>query len=1684
MPSFINQQTTLDLNGPSLSFITQPSSTASCPSGIATFIGIATATFPTQTPPNDAENSGYISYRWHLQGYGELTDGDLNGMTIVGSATTTLTLSNIPSPLLFDNSRFFVRADYIPSAYSQPPGSDVDSNTARSTGNAVNDPLDSDIVLLTVYRDIEILHQPTVVSINSLSPPQYATLRIVDDTGIETYLNSAQFNSFSNFQTNKIYTITTDKNVLVKAFAIGAGGGYSSNHRTVRGGFGGYVEGSVVLEASKVYKLIVGGKGGNNGSGGYGGGGRSTSGYAGGGGGYTGLFLNSISQQNAILIAGGGGGGANDSNNAVGGAGGGSSGGNGGNYPGRGGAGATQTTGASPLQGGSSPGGGGGGGYYGGFGGPNATSGCCEDGAGGGGSGYFNKNLVIDGSFDSTYTASTFTHIFDNNSDIDYSLTSSNKQFQIISRNKTASDGIGCSPLDYSKFYTIKFASPYKDDSYEIEVYNISLTTAGGGGSSSMSLSGIRNKTSEGFDVWFCKNGAYNSYVRSFSVRIKDIARESGNNGSFKLQFFVPDLDNFSQDTSITVSTEARLSPLEDIKNTSFDTIDYNINDVQYQWQLNEVDLVDGETIINIPKNNDDYSTNALLRLPLWDKNTSSLVLEDLTNVPNVITNFGVNWVSGGGKFYNGHAYFDGNSYLEVSPPSDFNFGIGDFTVESWVYFTKTGLNDIFSTGPYIKSSEYASEIAVSSTTQPSNSYGWHTRTAQEKNDPYFSEVRQLIIRWNGETVYNGPGVISGGITVGNYTYYPSKFRGNSKYGWQNDYNNAFDVYRVYSNQKQLSIRQNASSQLEVYYGITTIASGGSFNLNTWHHIAVCRKSGVLKLFIDGVQVSSVSWDGDIKSSSPVSIGRVARDDDYPLSGRIQDFQVYGIAKYTSKFTPSNVGIVDKRLVLSLPLWDNGTGKLSLTDLSANPKTITPGSLWGYSPVWINNFGKFYGGSAYFNGKSYLNVAASEDFNFGTGDFTIECWANFQTQEYTDWEVLINVGGGYYGDGGTWFALLRDKSTGGATFYLADTAGYTSIGFVNDLKIGTWRHLSVSKDSSEVRFYVDGQLILSKNLLYNWSTRRFGGNAAGYIGLEHATFHTRGYYFPFCYMQDIKIYKGVAKYTSNFVPDEFSVVSNLSQYVSLVSKVSGAKTPKLTISLPNTSTNLLRAKLTHPTSCNSPLYTDTIKYEIVPFTNRSLIGVEAYYPSSSTCLSKQIDLTNIDYTITSDSIDSDTICFYAKEKDLNIEMEMFGAAGSGSGGTGGAGGYSKIRFTIKKNDEYIIKGIKSNSAVFLYRKAQLIACVGQGGIGNLYGSGGLGGGVGVSGKDGSGRSPGQGGIAIYSGTLGGNGIFGTSSFTDPSKVYSEDSIALGYFGGRTISCTKGVYWRNNGKSACEDLGLIKFRLSDGTEVINSSIINRGFKDGYSINQTAGGGFVYLSSGTVASRAIDYLSNGGNGATGGNAGTMGGGGGGSGYSDTSITVVSTMAGGNNSTQAKVVMRVFQPVVEDYYKDSAGRILILSAATAGKDPRTLTKTEGKVLPGTDSCIDDIRWQNFIELAKTQDYRLVATLDGKTTAVTKATAFNIRKMINANYIPLRSSLTDWKLIQYAYPLYCLAWDEDNLSSPGYGSDYSILSWGGTTYYYGYYGQSTNSFFSQTTYSNTTANWWILPPGVPDFS
>ena len=337
------------------------------------------------------------------------------------------------------------------------------------------------------------------------------------------------------------------------------------------------------------------------------------------------------------------------------------------------------------------------------------------------------------------------------------------------------------------------------------------------------------------------------------------------------------------------------------------------------------------------------------------------------------------------------------------------------------------------------------------------------------------------------------------------------------------------------------------------------------------------------------------------------------------------------------------------------------------------------------------------------------------------------------------------------------------------------------------------------------------------------------------------------------------------------------------------STVTGSSTDTLRISRSTIGTFTLKVLISNAnaTTVTSNEVTLTT-VEPRPLVNFETIG------STSTAQLSTVSLEEGEYEITTANHDSDTIVFHSTETDIDVEFEMYGAKGSDFGSfVGGQGGFSRIRFTMLKDEEYVLKGIKSINALFLYRKSTLIAVVGQGGNAGTGGNGGRGGGIGIAGETGSGRSAGTGGSFLSSGSLTTNGIFGSSSTT--STIYPGDTKATGTSGGRTVSCSKGVYWKDQGISPCSDVGSTQFRLSDGTIVTNTRQIQRGYKEGYSVNQTAG------------ARANNG-GRGGNGATGGNGGSEGGGGGGSGYTDGSVTVLANTLGGSTSSP-KVIMRVF-------------------------------------------------------------------------------------------------------------------------------------------------------------------------------
>ena len=346
------KHTTLDLNGPILAFSDQPVGFATTESGgSVTLTGFATAYFPSVS---GGTNTGIVTFRWYEVGVGSLSDTD----NITGTATTILSVSNLTSP--DDNGReFYMVADYVASAYGLP-GVAVTVGSARSTGNAINEPRSSGISTVTVLPLIEIIAEPAnsqalinndaTFSINaSLTDLSFDDLTYqwqldgenIDDGTIVTTTVATQVDQ--TYTNDTSITLPSDSQD-VEVSIVGASGGSGGSDAGGPGGGGGRGRGGrfTLPDGPRTLTFDIGRRG-NGGSGGGGtsggsagssdvasggnGGGAGNSGWSGGGGGGGGASGVYDSVVNGyILVAGAGGGGGGGSLNR-GGSGGGTAGG-------------------------------------------------------------------------------------------------------------------------------------------------------------------------------------------------------------------------------------------------------------------------------------------------------------------------------------------------------------------------------------------------------------------------------------------------------------------------------------------------------------------------------------------------------------------------------------------------------------------------------------------------------------------------------------------------------------------------------------------------------------------------------------------------------------------------------------------------------------------------------------------------------------------------------------------------------------------------------------------------------------------------------------------------------------------------------------------------------------------------------------------------------------------------------------------------------------------------------------------------------------------------------------------------------------------------------------------------------------------------------------------------------------
>jgi hypothetical protein len=208
---------------------------------------------------------------------------------------------------------------------------------------------------------------------------------------------------------------------------------------------------------------------------------------------------------------------------------------------------------------------------------------------------------------------------------------------------------------------------------------------------------------------------------------------------------------------------------------------------------------------------------------------------------------------------------------------------------------------------------------------------------------------------------------------------------------------------------------------------------------------------------------------------------------------------------------------------VSLLLHGDGTnGSTTITDNSPTPKTVTAVGNAQISTAQS----KFGGASIAFDGNGdYLTAPAGNDFAFGVNNFTVELWAYFSASRTNSCIIDFRSAGNTPG------LFLRQGSEAAQSTVV--TALIAVPGILLEAKSPTialnqWQHIAYVRSSGSGRLYVDGvggtPLSMTTNLTQsNCAIGRFYDTAASPFAFSG-------------YIDDLRITKGVARYTDNFTP--------------------------------------------------------------------------------------------------------------------------------------------------------------------------------------------------------------------------------------------------------------------------------------------------------------------------------------------------------------------------------------------------------------------------------------------------------------------------------------------------------------------------------------------------------------------
>ncbi len=304
------------------------------------------------------------------------------------------------------------------------------------------------------------------------------------------------------------------------------------------------------------------------------------------------------------------------------------------------------------------------------------------------------------------------------------------------------------------------------------------------------------------------------------------------------------------------------------------------------------------------------------------------------------------------------------------------------------------------------------------------------------------------------------------------------------------------------------------------------IQSSADYIKNAWSHIALVRNgtgSNNITLYINGVSAGTFTSNNTVTGTADYwwvgTTGDAVSTQNF--TGYLADFRATGSAVYTGTFTPPTApltAISNTQLLLAgtnAGIYD-ATSKNDLETVG-NAQISTTQS-------------KFGGSSMYFDGTGdYLSIPATQNIVFGTADFTIEMWVYSGSQGSTGARMFGNGAGAAWGSGKYILTTTTAANPNKFTLGINNASPADVLVSTTTFNDSTWKHVAITRYNGVFRLFVNG--ILESTNTTNVSVDN--GTAAqiriGSSGISGDADWAG-------YIDDLRITKGIARYTSNFTP--------------------------------------------------------------------------------------------------------------------------------------------------------------------------------------------------------------------------------------------------------------------------------------------------------------------------------------------------------------------------------------------------------------------------------------------------------------------------------------------------------------------------------------------------------------------